>query len=81
MAISDEVFTIGLAILFIYLVIYRRNRLVGSILFMLTGVALASFTTGTINTSVGAIITIGSLISLIYSLFEKGRIHSKNRKL
>lgn len=66
--IQDSTIITALVIIFNYLVVYRRNRFFGNIIFMGSGIMLMSLSTETINRSAGLIILLGGIVSFLYDL-------------
>ena len=71
MAINNEMFVIAIGIMFSYLVLYPKNKLLGNIAYLVAGISLAYFNTGVIYTGVGILIVIGSIINAMYDILNK----------
>lgn len=71
MVASTTTILVGLLLAFIYLVVYRKNRLMGNIFYILTGLGIMwKFTDAQF---VGLLIIIASVVSLLYDLFSEYR--------
>lgn len=68
MAISDEIFIIAVGIAFSYLVLYKKNRILGNIGMAGCGIAMMAFSTGNTHSAIGLIILLGSILNTIYDL-------------
>lgn len=69
--VNDAIVIIAITLIFIYLVLYKKNRLLGNIGYLGTGISVLLYDTTTIIDVSGLIITSGAIISLIYDLFRK----------
>lgn len=84
MVIENTAFIIGLGILFNYFIIYKRNRFFGNILYILLSMLTFYYGTGlaldqdkNIVITIGILMFIGSIISLIYDILSN---NNKNKK-
>lgn len=71
MAVSNEIFILVTGIMFTYLVIYKKNRLIGNIAYIALGGLTLSYGTGNLTAGTGLIILIGSIINTLYDLIIK----------
>ena len=78
MAIENTTFIIGIGILFNYFIIYKRNKFLGNILYLL--IAMLTFYHGSnlvtnydknIVIAISSFMFIGSIINLVYDVFYK----------
>lgn len=82
MAIENTTIIIALGLMFNYFILYKKNKFFGNIMYILTGIATMYFgstLTGAdanITVIIGVIITLGSILNMIYDTFYAG----KNRK-
>lgn len=67
-ALQNETVIIALVLIFLYLVIYRRNKLMANIGFMGVGIAVMSLSMGNIDTAMGLIILLASFVNTIYDI-------------
>lgn len=71
MAISDEMFIITVAYAINYIVLYRTNKLLGSLTMLLISIVALSFSTQTIFVAISYILMFISIIKLIYIMTPK----------
>lgn len=69
MAVSDQTALIILAYLLVYVLLYRKNSLIGNIVFM--GLGLAIFTLTNVDTVFSFVLFFGSVLSFVYDLLGK----------
>lgn len=69
MAISDEIFMLGLGFILNYVLLYRKNKLLGSIAFVALSAITMSSSTDPVMASSGLVILLISSVSTLYSLF------------
>ena len=68
MVVSDFVLILGIVFFFIFLVIYRKNKFIGNLLFIILGAAI--FLSSETNSEIfGSIMIAGGIISLLYDMF------------
>lgn len=73
MAVSDNVFILGIGYLLVYLILYRKNKMLGSIgFFSLSMLMMAESNNNTIS-GTGLVMVIVSAISLVYELIPRNR--------
>lgn len=70
MAVSDQMIATVVLFIFNYLVIYKKNRFMGNMVYMLIGIGLMYFFLGTLYMYAGLLIAIGSAVNLIYDLIS-----------
>ena len=76
MVVSDEVVLSVLVVMVTYLVIYRKNKMVGDIFFMVTGIALLVMTG--IEPVFGIMLMIG-FIAFLYDTIGRGIQAQQNK--
>lgn len=75
MAVSDAVIMMAIAIIVNYLILYKKNRIVGSIAFMLIGIGGIALDPS--NAGFTVIIAIIGFLSLLYETIAKGMASQK----
>lgn len=68
MAVENEIMVIFIGVLFTYLVLYKKNRLLGYMGFMGLGFATMAYSTGNTFGAVGLLMILGSIIGAIADL-------------
>jgi hypothetical protein len=71
LAVQDFTILLILALGFSYAVVYRKNRFVGNIMFMVVG-GMAFLSTAVYAAPVGLVVLFGAFISLVYDGFSRG---------
>lgn len=68
---SDSIAIVTLVTMFLYLVVYKKNKLTGNLGFIITGIAILSIdNTNTVQNVAGLIMTIGGIVSILYDIFS-----------
>jgi len=71
MAVSDEIVAMTVGMMFIYLVLYRKNKLLGNIGYMGISIAMLVFSKNDIFSMIGIVMLLGSLANTIYDIVNK----------
>lgn len=68
MVVSDTTVLIGIGLIFIYLVVYRKNNLFGNLGYMGISLGVWYFTTTSTGKVVGLVMFFGSVINTVYDM-------------
>jgi hypothetical protein len=71
MTVSNEIWIIGVAYLVNLLVIYKKTRILGGIIFMGLSIATMAYSTSNQIAAVGLMLLLGSIGVIIHDLFKK----------
>lgn len=71
MAVDNEIVLIGIALAFNYLVIMKRMKYLGGIVFLGLGLAIMSFNTGNLYAITGLLTMIGGLATIVYDVLTR----------
>lgn len=70
MALNDEVIIIALGILFNYLVIYRKHKILGGMIFLAISIGITYYSVAGIINLVSILMMIGSIAILVYDILD-----------
>lgn len=74
--IANETVLIAIGLIFSYLVLYKKDKLIGNIAFLILGIATLALSTSATEGTVGIIILLGSIANTIYDF-----LNTKGKKL
>lgn len=70
MAVSDEIFIIGMLIIFIYLFVYKNNKILGGMLLLATSIGISYYLTTNIGDLAGLLMMLGSIAILVWDILN-----------
>lgn len=68
MAVSDEIIVIAIGLATNYLIIYKKSRILGNIIFMGLSISIMAFAVNDTLASVGLMMLLGSMFSAVHDV-------------